>query len=105
MSVMLGGNQSAIFGNLKQVIGSRNIQMAAPDVVKKTTGYDVGSIPPFCWQTHGFQSFIELSLLNESNLGVGTGLLGYEIPLTPGNLIKATNAIVANLTNRDEAVF
>ena len=43
--VMLGGDQNAISGNLKKAIGSRNIQMAAPEVVKETTGYVIGSIP------------------------------------------------------------
>ncbi|MBK8821947.1 MAG: hypothetical protein IPN58_04865 [Anaerolineales bacterium] len=33
--VMLGGDQNAVSGNLKKAIGSRNIQMAAPEVVKK----------------------------------------------------------------------
>lgn len=47
--VMLGGDQNAISGNLKKAIGSRNIRMAAPEMVKETTGYVIGSIPPFCW--------------------------------------------------------
>ena len=45
--VMLGGDQNAISGNLKKAIGSRNVQMAAPEVVKETTGYVIGSIPAF----------------------------------------------------------
>src|SRR5919106_6152767 len=40
--VMLGGDQSAISGHLKKVIGSRNIRMADPDVVKEITGYVIG---------------------------------------------------------------
>src|SRR6202008_1372612 len=42
--VMLGGDQNAISGNLKKAIGSRNIQMAAPEAVKETTGFVIGSI-------------------------------------------------------------
>src|SRR6185295_15463894 len=57
--VMLGGDQNAISGNLKKAIGSRNIQMAAPEVVKETTGYIIGSIPAFGWQPPGFRSFLE----------------------------------------------
>jgi prolyl-tRNA editing enzyme YbaK/EbsC (Cys-tRNA(Pro) deacylase) len=44
--VMLGGDQSAISGHLKKALGSRNIRMASPEVVKATTGYEIGSIPP-----------------------------------------------------------
>src|SRR5688572_11381186 len=68
--VMLGGDQTAISGHLKKAIGSRNIQMAAPEVVKETTGYIVGSIPPFSWQPDGFRTFLEASLTEEPVRGV-----------------------------------
>jgi len=102
--VMLGGDQNAISGSLKKAIGSRNIQMAAPEVVKETTGYIIGSIPPFCWQPEGFRTFLEASLVSEPILGVGAGQWGEEIFITPENLIKACNAIVVNLTDREKPV-
>jgi Cys-tRNA(Pro)/Cys-tRNA(Cys) deacylase len=103
--VMLGGDQNAISGNLKKAIGSRNIQMAAPDAVKETTGYVIGSIPAFGWQPVGFRSFLEATLLNEPMLGTGAGVWGEEIMITPQNLVKASNAIVVNLTDREKPVF
>ncbi|HUI89901.1 MAG TPA: YbaK/EbsC family protein [Anaerolineales bacterium] len=102
--VLLGGDQNAVSGNLKKAIGSRNIQMAAPEVVKETTGYVIGSIPPFSWQRQGFRSFLEASLANEPMLGVGAGQWGEEIFITPQNLIKASRAIVVNLTDREKPV-
>src|SRR6266542_563321 len=102
--VMLGGDQSAISGNLKKAIGSRNIQMAAPEVVKETTGYVIGSIAAFGWQPSGFRSFLEASLFKEPILGTGAGQWGEEIMITPENLIKASNAIVVNLTDREKPV-
>lgn len=102
--VMLGGDQNAVSGNLKKAIGSRNIQMAVPEVVKETTGYVIGSIPPFCWQPEGFRSFLEASLLTEPILGVGAGQWGEEIMIRPQDLIVASNAIVVNLTDRDKPV-
>jgi Cys-tRNA(Pro)/Cys-tRNA(Cys) deacylase len=102
--VMLGGDQSAISGNLKKAIGSRNIQMAAPEVVKETTGYVIGSIPAFGWQPSGFRSFLEASLFKEPILGTGAGQWGEEIMITPENLSKASDAIVVNLTDREKPV-
>ena len=99
--VMLGGDQNAVSGNLKMAIGSRNIQMAAPEVVKETTGYIIGSIPAFGWQPPNFRSFLEASLLNEPILGTGGGQWGEEIMITPENLVKASLAIVVNLTVRE----
>ena len=102
--VMLGGDQNAISGNLKKAIGSRNIRMADPEVVKETTGYVIGSIPGFGWQPSGFRSFFEASLTNEPILGTGAGQWGEEIMIAAANLIKASNAIVVNLTDRDKPV-
>jgi len=98
--VMLGGDQNAISGNLKKAIGSRNIQMAKPEVILETTGYVIGSIPAFDWQPEGFRTFLEASLLDEPMLGTGAGQWGEEIMITPENLVKASNAIVVNLTER-----
>ena len=103
--VMLGGDQNAISGNLKKAIGSRNIQMASPEVVSEVTGYVIGSIPAFGWQPPGFRSFLEASLVKEPILGTGAGQWGEEIMITPDNLIKASNAIIVNLTDRDKSVF
>lgn len=98
--VMLGADQNAISGNLKKAIGSRNIKMADPEIVKQTTGYVIGSIPAFGWQPANFRSFLEASLTNEPILGTGAGQWGEEIMITPENLIKASNAIVVNLTEK-----
>ncbi|HQU35956.1 MAG TPA: YbaK/EbsC family protein [Anaerolineales bacterium] len=103
--VMLGGDQNAISGNLKKAIGSRNIRMAEPDAVKETTGYVIGSIPAFGWQPSGFRSFLEATLLDEPILGTGAGQWGEEIMITPQNLVRASSAIVVNLTEREKSVF
>ena len=103
--IMLGGDQNAISGHLKKVLGSRNISLAAPDAVIATTGYVIGSIPPFGWQPEGFRTFIDEALLDEPLLGVGTGQWGEEILITPANLLKASNAQAVNLTDRDRPVF
>lgn len=98
--VMIGADQNAISGLLKKAIGNRNIKMAKPDVVKEITGYEVGSIPPFCWQPEGFRSFVDESLMQYDVLGVGAGVRGEEILITPANLVKASQATVVNLTVR-----
>jgi Cys-tRNA(Pro)/Cys-tRNA(Cys) deacylase len=102
--VMLGGDQSAISGHLKKAVGSRNIKMADPEVVRETTGYVMGSIPAFGWQPPGFRTFLEASLMNEPILGTGAGDWGEEIMLTPQDLVRASQAIVVNLTDRDKPV-
>jgi Cys-tRNA(Pro)/Cys-tRNA(Cys) deacylase len=103
--IMLGGDQSAVSSNLKQAVGSRDIHLAAPEVVEHVTGYVIGSIPPFSWQPEGFRSLIDASLLQEKVLGVGTGQWGEEILLAPLDLVRASGAQVVNLTDRNQPVF
>lgn len=102
--VMLGGDQSAISGHLKKAIGSRNIRMADPEVVKETTGFVIGSIPAFGWQPAGFRSFLEASLVHEPVLGTGAGVWGEEIMIAPKDLVRASQATVVNLTDRENPV-
>ncbi len=98
--IMVGGDQSAVSGHLKKIIGSRNISMCSPDRVKEITGYVVGSIPPFHWQPQGFRTFIDASLMDETVLGVGTGVWGEEILIKPEHLVQASHAAIVNLTQR-----
>ena len=100
--VMVGGDQNIVSGLLKQTAGSRNIKMASFEAVKETTGYEVGSIPPFSWQPEGFRSFLDVSLMDEPVLGVGTGVWGHEILISPENLVAASGAILVNLTDREK---
>ena len=100
--VMVGGDKLAISSYLKKAVGSRNIKLAAPDAVKKLTGYEVGSIPPFLWQPRGFRTFLDASLMQEPVLGVGAGIRGNEIMMTPDNLVKASGATVVNLTDKSQ---
>jgi len=102
--VMVGGDKSAVSGHLKRAIGNRNIKMASLEAVKATTGYEVGSVPPFHWQSPGFRSFLDHQLTGYEVLGVGAGQWGHEILMTPQDLAKACAAIVVNLTDRDAPV-
>jgi Cys-tRNA(Pro)/Cys-tRNA(Cys) deacylase len=96
--VMLGGDKNAVSGHLKRAIGSRNIRLAGPETVREVTGYEIGSIPPFHWQPPDFRSFIDAALMNEDVLGVGAGVWGHEIMVTPQDLASATQAAIVNLT-------
>ncbi len=102
--VMVGGDKTAISGHLKKAIGSRDIKLAAPESVKDLTGYEVGSIPPFHWQPSGFRTFLDAALMQEPVLGVGAGVRGDEIMITPEDLVKASGATVVNLTDKSRAV-
>ena len=96
--VMLGGDKNAISGRLKRALGSRNIKLADPVMVKTVTGYEIGSIPPFHWQPQGFRSIVDECLMDEAELGVGAGVWGQEIMIAPGDLVAACSAEVFDLS-------
>ncbi len=96
--VMLGGDKNAVSGRLKRALGSRNIRLADPETVKTVTGYEIGSIPPFHWQPPGFRSLVDACLMNEEELGVGAGVWGQEIMITPANLVTACGGEVFDLS-------
>lgn len=99
--IAVGGDRNVVSGKLKKAMGNRNIRLAAPEAVIEFTGYRIGSIPPFCWQQEGTRTFLDEALMEESILGVGAGVWGEEILITPTDLVRATNGIVVNLTRRD----
>ncbi|MFZ2097538.1 MAG: YbaK/EbsC family protein [Anaerolineales bacterium] len=103
--VMVGGDQNVVSGHLKKAVGSRNIQLASPERVVETTGYKIGSIPPFGWQPEGFRSFLDLDMMNETILAVGAGVWGDEILISPVNLLIASRAMVVNLTHREKLIL
>lgn len=101
--VMLGGDKNAVSGYLKKAIGSRNIRLASPETVIRVTGYEIGSIPPFHWQPPGFRSFVDAALMEEEILGVGGGVWGQEIMITPADLVAASGSSVVNLSDKSRS--
>ncbi len=98
--VMLGGDKNAVSGHLKRAVGNRNVRLADAETVYRVTGYQIGSIPPFHWQPAGFRTFVDAALMEEEILGVGAGLWGQEIMITPPNLVQASRAAIVNLSSR-----
>ncbi len=96
--VMLGGDKNAVSGRLKRALGSRNIRLGAPATVKAVTGYEIGSIPPFSWQPEGFRSIVDEGLMREEELGVGAGVWGQEIMMSPTDLVAACAGEVFGLS-------
>ena len=103
--VMLAADRNAVSGHLKRAIGSRNIRLASPEAVVETTGYEIGSIPPFHWQSPGFRTFVDAALMDEEVLGVGAGVWGNEIMIAPQDLVRAAGAAVVNLSDRSRPAF
>jgi len=53
----------------------------------------------------GFRSFVDAALMEYEVLGVGAGVCGEEILLAPGDLVKASRAVIVNLTEKGKPVL
>ena len=62
------------------------------------TGYEIGSIPPFQWQPAGFRSFLDACLMDKWVVGVGAGVWGQEIMITPSDLVETAEAEAIDLS-------
>ena len=60
---------------------------------------------PNAKQENGAAGVEAASLLAEEVLGVGAGQWGQEIMITPKNLVKASRAIVVNLTDKAKPIL
>ncbi len=47
----------------------------------------------------------DTTLVQENVLGVGAGLWGHEIMITPDHLVQAAQAVVVNLTDKSKPIF
>jgi Cys-tRNA(Pro)/Cys-tRNA(Cys) deacylase len=96
--VLVPADRSAVSSLLKKALGSRDVRLTSPAAVKETTGYEIGSVPPFHWQPDGFRTLLDTALLAEDLLGVGAGEWGHEILIAPRDLARACHATIVELT-------
>jgi Cys-tRNA(Pro) deacylase len=82
------------FPKLKQLLGCE-FSMASSEEVYKITGYEIGTVSPFCMKIN-IPIYLEKSALVQLKVGVGSGVKGTEIVLDPKKLQEILMANVVN---------
>lgn len=81
----------------RALTGSKEIDLIKTDNLLSLTGYVRGGCSPLGMRKH-FPTFVEeLSLLQE-HIYVSAGLRGFQIKITPDDLVKATGGLFADFT-------
>lgn len=80
---------------LEKLAGGK-IRKADPETVKRATGFTIGGVPPLGHAAQ-LQTFIDRDLLQYEVIYPAGGLPECVFPISPGELLRATGGIVADL--------
>ncbi len=83
---------------IAQAAGAKKAAMAAPDQVKRTTGYVLGGVSPLA-QKKRLRTFIDNSAQKYTTIYVSAGRRGLEIELPPSELAAQLNSIITDITS------
>ena len=81
---------------LAAAVGGKKAEMADPKLAEKRTGYVVGGISPIGQKiTH--ETVLDETAELYDTVFVSGGRRGFDIELAPADLVRATNAVVAEI--------
>ncbi len=95
MAVIGGGNEINL-KSLAKASGNKSVEMIALKELLPLTGYVRGGCSPLGAKKN-YPVYIDANALEQEKISVSAGLRGMQIIISPKDLIKATNATVANL--------
>lgn len=74
----------------------KTVKKADADFVKEKTGYTIGGVPPFGYETQP-QTFIDEDLLNYKEVWAAAGANNAVFQISPGELIKYSHGTVLSI--------
>jgi Cys-tRNA(Pro)/Cys-tRNA(Cys) deacylase len=85
---------------LRAVIGVHRLSLPDADEARSVTGYERGAITPFGSST-AWPVIADATIEALEVLAIGGGRRGVNVHITPADLVRATNATVADVTNAE----
>ncbi|MGE2814522.1 aminoacyl-tRNA deacylase [Mycobacterium heidelbergense] len=83
-------------------LGATKASMAEPDAAERATGYVVGGISPF-GQRRRLRTVLDSSALNWDRVLCSAGRRGWDVGVSPHDLILVTGAITADIARTTRA--
>ena len=93
---LLGGDANVSLRNLGRASGHKHVEAAAPRDAERVTGYQVGGISPLGARKK-LPVFLDETTAAHDSLIINAGGRGTLVRLSTCDLIRITNAIVANI--------
>ncbi len=94
--VLLASDREASLKKVAAAFGGKAAAMAPPAEAERLTGYKVGGISPF-GQRRALPTAIDAAALAEALVFVNGGQRGLQLRLSPADLVRVAEAMVADL--------
>ena len=93
---VIGGGEELNLKSLAKVSGNKSVEMIAMKELLPLTGYVRGGCSPLGAKKN-YPVFLDSKATLQEKISVSAGMRGMQLILSPQDLIKATNATVADL--------
>jgi Cys-tRNA(Pro)/Cys-tRNA(Cys) deacylase len=98
---LVQGDAQLSLSKLAKAMGDKRCEMIDVDDLFRVTGYLKGGCSPLGAKKN-FPVYLDASALEHDRISVSAGLRGAQMLLAPHDLIKATNATVAEIKDVDD---
>jgi Cys-tRNA(Pro)/Cys-tRNA(Cys) deacylase len=98
---LVQGDAQLSLSKLAKAMGDKRCEMIDVDDLFRVTGYLKGGCSPL-GAKNNFPVYLDASALEHDRISVSAGLRGVQMLLAPNDLIKATNATVAEIKDVDD---
>ncbi len=98
MRVCLSGARRLSLKKLAQASGNKRVSLVPLQDIRRLTGYLRGGISPLGGRTR-HPVYCDAAILTLPRIFVSGGMRGLQIDLSPHDLVRATNAVVADLSD------
>jgi len=88
LMVLVAGREQIDWRKLRQLVGRSRVRMATEEEVLEVTGYRVGTVSPFGLKNQ-VRVLIDMSVLNEEEISIGSGVRNMAIILKSADLRRA----------------
>ncbi|MFJ6086181.1 YbaK/EbsC family protein [Streptomyces sp. NPDC092369] len=98
--VLMDGSSRVDLERVRQELGVEKVTRAKADVVRETTGYAIGGVPPFGHRTKT-RVLADRSLLDHDVVWAAAGTPHTVFPMEPKDLITHAGATLVDVRERD----
>jgi Cys-tRNA(Pro)/Cys-tRNA(Cys) deacylase len=88
-------NKKSDFSRIAEMLGSRRLEVASQDDLKRVMDYPSQGVSPLGVT---LPIFVDSHLMSYETILIGAGQPGYELEISPHDLVASTSAAVTNFT-------